>query len=50
MATILFRVLKATVGLRTSREEEIEGLDIHEHGNEAYPRDFEVMGGEEVGA
>ncbi len=51
MATILFRLIKATVGLRTSREEEIEGLDIHEHGNEAYPRDLEIMGGAgEVGA
>ncbi len=38
-ATILFRVLKATIGLRVSKEEELEGLDITEHGNEAYPED-----------
>jgi Amt family ammonium transporter len=25
------------MGLRVSREEEIEGLDHGEHGNEAYP-------------
>jgi Amt family ammonium transporter len=33
---LLFLVLKYTVGLRTSREEEIRGLDIDEHGMEAY--------------
>jgi len=36
-ALILFYVLKATMGLRVSAEEETEGLDIGEHGNEAYP-------------
>lgn len=30
-------VLKATVGIRVSLQEEIEGLDIGEHGNSAYP-------------
>src|SRR5690606_15924776 len=34
---ILFSILKATIGLRVSGEEEIEGLDIHEHGMYAYP-------------
>jgi Amt family ammonium transporter len=29
-------VLKATLGLRVSKEEEVEGLDIHEHGMDAY--------------
>lgn len=29
-------VIRATVGLRVSREEELRGLDIGEHGNEAY--------------
>lgn len=38
---ILFKVLKATVGLRVTREEEMEGLDIEEHGNLAYP-DFQI--------
>ena len=33
---ILFTILKHTVGLRVSREEEMRGLDICEHGNEAY--------------
>ncbi len=40
-AYILFRILKATIGLRISREEELEGLDVGEHGIEAYP-DFQV--------
>lgn len=33
---VLFQVLKRTVGLRVSREEEIQGLDILEHGLEGY--------------
>lgn len=32
----LFLGLKYTIGLRVSEKEEIEGLDILEHGNEAY--------------
>jgi Amt family ammonium transporter len=28
------------MGIRVSKEEEIEGLDVGEHGNEAYP-DFQ---------
>jgi len=34
---ILFLVIKYTVGIRTTRIEELRGLDIEEHGNEAYP-------------
>lgn len=33
---ILFGILKATVGLRVSKDEEVEGLDLGEHGIEAY--------------
>lgn len=33
---ILFTVIKMTIGLRVSPEEEKEGLDYGEHGNEAY--------------
>jgi len=36
-AFALFFILKATMGIRVSAEEETEGLDIGEHGNEAYP-------------
>lgn len=37
----LFGSLRATIGLRVSQEEEIEGLDIGEHGGSAYP-DFDL--------
>jgi len=37
--SILFLAIKAINGLRVSREEEIKGLDILEHGTEAYPGD-----------
>jgi Amt family ammonium transporter len=40
-ALIVWYVLKAVMGIRVSAEEETEGLDIGEHGNEAYP-DFVV--------
>tara|TARA_R110002074_G_scaffold348282_1_gene518669 strand:- start:2611 stop:3855 length:1245 start_codon:yes stop_codon:yes gene_type:complete len=33
---IILGVLKVTLGLRVSKEEEVEGLDIHEHGMDAY--------------
>jgi Amt family ammonium transporter len=38
---ILFKVMQATIGLRVTREEEMDGLDIEEHGNVAYP-DFQI--------
>ncbi len=41
---VLFRILKATIGLRVSPEEEIEGLDVNEHGESAYP-DFATVSG-----
>ena len=42
-AFILFKAIDATIGLRVSEEEEIEGLDLAEHGYSAYP-DFVVHG------
>jgi Amt family ammonium transporter len=33
---LVFGLIKATVGLRVSKEEELRGLDIGEHGMEAY--------------
>lgn len=36
-SAICWWVIKATVGIRVSLAEEIEGLDIGEHGNQAYP-------------
>jgi Amt family ammonium transporter len=35
-AGILFIILDKTLGMRVSEEEEIQGLDIGEHGMEAY--------------
>lgn len=34
---IIISVLKKTIGIRVSEKEEIEGLDPHEHGMDAYP-------------
>lgn len=34
---IVFGILKVTLGVRVSAEEEAEGLDLSEHGQEAYP-------------
>ncbi len=39
---ILFKVIQKTIGLRVTKEEELEGLDIGEHGLEAYP-EFEKV-------
>ena len=40
--SLLFWLIKVTMGLRASRKEELEGLDITEHGLEAYPEDEPV--------
>jgi Amt family ammonium transporter len=37
LSMIIFLTVKYTMGLRVSAEEEIEGLDICEHGIYAYP-------------
>ncbi|MBK1880003.1 ammonium transporter [Pelagicoccus mobilis] len=37
----LFFIIKLVMGVRVSEEEEFEGLDIGEHGQEAYP-DFSI--------
>ncbi len=41
MGLILFKVIDRVLGLRVSEEEELEGLDIMEHGGIAYP-DFDA--------
>ena len=43
ISLIFWKIIAATVGIRVSAEEEIEGLDIGEHGNVAYP-DFVIAG------
>jgi len=41
-SSLVWYLLKKTIGIRVSLGEEIEGLDIGEHGNAAYP-DFAIM-------
>jgi Amt family ammonium transporter len=36
LGLVLFLAIKYTIGLRVTREEELQGLDIGEHGLEAY--------------
>ncbi len=36
VSLVFWLAIKATIGLRVSKEEEIEGLDLGEHGMEAY--------------
>lgn len=43
--TVIFMVLKKTVGLRASAVEEIEGLDVHEHGLASAYADFTQISG-----
>jgi Amt family ammonium transporter len=37
---LMFFIIKMTVGLRVTEQEEMEGLDLHEHGMLAYPPGF----------
>lgn len=41
---LFFGVLKGLVGLRVSQDEELKGLDMPEHGTEAYPGDAVPQG------
>jgi len=41
-SSLVWFLLKETIGIRVSLEEEIQGLDIGEHGNSAYP-DFAIV-------
>jgi Amt family ammonium transporter len=45
----MFKLIDKTVGLRVSPEDEIEGLDLVEHGGNAYP-DFEISSHGGVGS
>ncbi|WP_040280195.1 ammonium transporter [Psychroserpens damuponensis] len=38
---LIIYIMKKTVGIRVSEKEELEGLDAHEHGMDAYP-DFRL--------
>ena len=41
--TLVYKMIKATLGLRVSAEEEIAGLDVTEHGLPPYTNDFKAM-------
>ena len=41
-AFVIFMLIKVSMGVRVSEEEEVRGLDISEHGMEAYP-DFQQI-------
>ena len=41
-ALVLFALIKATIGLRVSEEDERRGLDLSEHNMEAYP-EFQIF-------
>lgn len=47
-SALIWFLLKKTMGIRVSLEEEIEGLDIGEHGNSAYPDFMPAFTGIEV--
>lgn len=42
MAFIIFTVINKTIGLRVTEAEELDGLDVHEHGTGAYS-DFQTQ-------
>jgi Amt family ammonium transporter len=46
--TIVFLAIKAVVGLRVDPHEELEGLDVHEHGYPGYGVDVAAGMGDEV--
>ncbi|WP_371259643.1 ammonium transporter [Calothrix sp. 336/3] len=37
---VILKILDVTIGLRVKEEEELQGLDINEHGEEAYNEEF----------
>ena len=41
---ILFGIIKATIGLRVSAEEETQGLDVLEHGLQGYANETVTTG------
>ena len=41
--SIVFLIIKVTIGLRVTAEEEITGLDVTEHGLPPYTNDFKTM-------
>jgi Amt family ammonium transporter len=40
VAFVLFKGIELAMGLRVTAEDEVDGLDLSEHGGEAYPAEF----------
>jgi Amt family ammonium transporter len=40
---LMFWVIQKTIGLRAPREDELTGLDLPEHGLEAYPEGRKIV-------
>lgn len=45
---IILYIMKVTMGLRVTEEEELMGLDISEHGTYGYPEQMKLMTESEV--
>jgi Amt family ammonium transporter len=45
---VILSIMKATMGLRVTEEEEIMGLDISEHGSYGYPEQLKKSGSETI--
>jgi Amt family ammonium transporter len=43
LSVIILGILKATIGLRVTEEEEIVGLDLSEHGSYGYPEQMKKL-------
>ncbi len=41
---LVFTALRLTIGLRVSEQEEVEGLDVHEHGSPGYSQEMLGVG------
>jgi Amt family ammonium transporter len=46
LSFIILSILKATIGLRVTEEEEIIGLDLSEHGSYGYPEQMKKLQGQ----
>lgn len=48
-SSLIFLAIKYTIGLRVTEQEELEGLDLHEHGMGAYPSGWIAISDQTMG-
>jgi Amt family ammonium transporter len=48
LSYVILSIMKKTMGLRVTEEEEIMGLDISEHGTYGYPEQMKKAGNETI--